>query len=185
MSDHDKPENVSEISAESLAVVRGKTALAVLAERERERVTLRDQVTGFHRLLAQPILDTPRVPPPDRVNLRLRLIAVEFEELLGACGYVDSERLMRAVMRDIIEYGGIGTYVDLIGVADALADIDFVVEGTRLEFGINGEPIAAEVSRSNNAKVGGVKSAGGKVQKPEGWTPPDIAGELLKQGWKP
>ena len=24
-----------------------------------------------------------------------------------------------------------------------------------------------------------------RVREPEGWTPPDIKGELVKQGWKP
>lgn len=28
------------------------------------------------------------------------------------------------------------------------------------------------------------KRADGKHMKPEGWTPPDVAGELVKQGWK-
>jgi predicted HAD superfamily Cof-like phosphohydrolase len=30
-----------------------------------------------------------------------------------------------------------------------------------------------------------VKRADGKIMKPEGWKPPDIEGELVKQGWKP
>jgi predicted HAD superfamily Cof-like phosphohydrolase len=147
-------------------------------------VSRRDQVAEFHRLLGQPILDKPQVPPPDRVNLRLRLLTEEVEELLDACGYVGAAMLMRSV-RDELTRFAYDTHVDIIGVADALEDIDFVVEGTRLEFGIDGEPLAAEVSRSNNAKAGGIKSIDGKVQKPEGWTPPDIEGELRKQGWEP
>jgi predicted HAD superfamily Cof-like phosphohydrolase len=75
------------------------------------------------------------------------------------------------------------TLFDLPAFADALADIDYVVEGARLEFGINGSPIADEVHRANMAKLGGPKRADGKHMKPEGWTPPDVAGELVKQGW--
>ena len=63
-------------------------------------------------------------------------------------------------------------------------DLDYVVEGTRLEFEIDGGPIAVEVHRSNMAKVGGPVREDGKRLKPPGWTPPDIAGELRKQGWK-
>ena len=59
-----------------------------------------------------------------------------------------------------------------------------VVEGCRVEMGINGAPIAAEVHRANMAKVGGPISPQGKRLKPPGWTPPDIEGELRKQGWR-
>lgn len=78
--------------------------------------------------------------------------------------------------------------VDLVEFADALADLDYVIEGTRLEFGINGAPIAAEVHRSNLSKLGPngpMLREDGKILKPPGWTPPDIAGELRKQGWQP
>jgi hypothetical protein len=50
---------------------------------------------------------------------------------------------------------------------------------------IDGAPIAAEVHRANMAKVGGPKSPTGKQLKPPGWTPPDIFGELKRQGWEP
>jgi predicted HAD superfamily Cof-like phosphohydrolase len=63
-----------------------------------------------------------------------------------------------------------------------MADLDYVVEGTRLEFGIDGEPIAAEVHRANMAKTEGPVAPDGKRLKPPGWTPPDIAGVLRKQG---
>lgn len=47
--------------------------------------------------------------------------------------------------------------------------------------GIDVRPLFAEVQRSNLAKAGG-KVIDGKLRKPEGWTPPDIRGELIKQG---
>ena len=67
--------------------------------------------------------------------------------------------------------------------ADALADLDYVIEGTRLEFGIDGWPIAQAVHKSNMAKVGSKVREDGKILKGPDWTPPDIAGELRKQGW--
>ena len=66
---------------------------------------------------------------------------------------------------------------------DATHDLDYVVEGTRLECGVDGAPIAAEVHRANMAKAHGPMREDGKRLKPEGWTPPDIEGELVKQGW--
>jgi hypothetical protein len=74
--------------------------------------------------------------------------------------------------------------VDMVELADGFADLDYVVEGARLEFGIHGQEIADEVQRANMAKVGGPIREDGKRLKPAGWKPPDIAGVLRAQGWK-
>jgi predicted HAD superfamily Cof-like phosphohydrolase len=37
------------------------------------------------------------------------------------------------------------------------------------------------VHESNMAKVGGGKDSGGKVSKPEGWSPPNVKDEILRQ----
>jgi predicted HAD superfamily Cof-like phosphohydrolase len=146
-------------------------------------VKIRDQVTEFHRAFGVPVHETPRVPSDDRVRLRLRLIAEEFCELLDAAGLDDytcgavRNLLMNRLATPMAKSA------DIVAVADAFTDIDYVVEGSRLEFGIDGEPIAAEVHRSNLAKVGATIREDGKILKPPTWTPPDIAGELRKQGW--
>ena len=74
-------------------------------------------------------------------------------------------------------------------LADALGDLDYVIEGFRLVCGINGEPIADEIQRSNLAKLDAdgkpIRRYDGKLLKPPGWTPPDIERELLAQGWQP
>ena len=64
---------------------------------------------------------------------------------------------------------------------DGLGDLEYVTTGTRVECGIDGEPIAAEIHRSNMQKVPNGTSEPGK---PPGWKPPDIEGEMKKQGWK-
>jgi predicted HAD superfamily Cof-like phosphohydrolase len=148
--------------------------------------TIREQVTEFHRAFHQPVLDWPQAPPDERVRLRLRLVLEEAFELLEACvatARLRSVGLLREKVFELIE--DVEVKVGLVALADALADLDYVSEGTRLEFGIDGAPIAAEVHRSNMAKVwpdGTVqKNEGGKVLKPPDWTPPDIYNELLKQ----
>jgi predicted HAD superfamily Cof-like phosphohydrolase len=76
--------------------------------------------------------------------------------------------------------------VDMVEFADACGDIDYVVEGARLAFGINGKPIADEVQRTNMAKFGPgswVRESDGKQMKPEGWQAPDIKKLLEDQGW--
>jgi predicted HAD superfamily Cof-like phosphohydrolase len=79
-------------------------------------------------------------------------------------------------------------YERLAKIADDLGDIDYVVEGTRLEFGIDGASVAAEIHRANMSKRwddGRFHSENGKVVKSPFWTPPDIDAVLLRQGWNP
>jgi predicted HAD superfamily Cof-like phosphohydrolase len=159
--------------------------------------TIRDQVSEFHKVFGQPVLDKPQVPDSERVQLRLKLISEEFLELLEACSththYTRHDAIVHqrheiARAKEIVS-GIIGRVhqqdVDLVEFVDALADLDYVIEGSRLEFGVDGGPVAAEVHRSNIAKAGPGSTVreDGKIQKPPNWTPPDIEGELRKQGW--
>jgi predicted HAD superfamily Cof-like phosphohydrolase len=91
------------------------------------------------------------------VALRLALIDEELTELRAAIG--------------------IG---DVVAVADALADLLYVTYGAAITFGIDVRPIFEEVHRANMAKLGGGTRADGKVLKPHGWQPPDLA-PLLEQ----
>jgi predicted HAD superfamily Cof-like phosphohydrolase len=151
-------------------------------------VPLSVQVREFHTAMGIPTADAPAIPDEARVRLRAALIAEEFFETMEALiekhphSHTDFLTAKDAIRR-VLTHGVVA--VDLPALADGLADLDYVVEGTRLEFGIQGAPIAAEVHRANMAKVGGLKSPTGKQLKPEGWTPPDIEGELRKQGWRP
>ena len=87
-------------------------------------------------------------------------------------GLVDEERheLFSAMMTS-----------NLPAIADACADLIYVVLGTAIAYGIDLRPVWDAVHEANMAKVGGGKRADGKVQKPEGWQAPDVAGILAKQ----
>jgi predicted HAD superfamily Cof-like phosphohydrolase len=68
-------------------------------------------------------------------------------------------------------------------IADAIADSIYVLVGTALEYGIPLDRVWAAVRAANMAKVDPVtglvrKRADGKILKPDGWQPPDIAGVL-------
>jgi predicted HAD superfamily Cof-like phosphohydrolase len=118
------------------------------------------------------------------VKLRAKLVTEEYFEFMDSicdfnlCAVLD--RVRQDIMRNIDD---MDPDVDLVEMVDALADIDYVVEGTRLEFGVKGEPIAAEVHRTNMTKLGGGTDASGKRTKPPGWQPPDIETLLVEQGW--
>ncbi len=74
---------------------------------------------------------------------------------------------------------------DLVGVADALADIAHVVAGTAVTFGIDLDLVLAEVHRSNMTKLGPggrpVKSPAGRVLKGPGYVRPEIESLLSGQ----
>jgi predicted HAD superfamily Cof-like phosphohydrolase len=160
--------------------------------------TLSEQVAEFHAAMGLSGLgpsssEGPKIIADERVKLRASLIAEEFFETMDAMFSIsvpEGRRPLFSNVRDDFMFwlgraGPVNIRVDLVSLADGLADLDYVVEGTRLEFGIDGAPIAAEVHRANMTKVGGPNREDGKRLKPPGWTPPDIEGELRKQGWKP
>jgi len=108
-------------------------------------------VLEFHRRFGVVVGERPGLPDRATVRLRRALIAEELAELDQAIANAD-----------------------VVEVADALADLLYVVYGTAISFGIDVRPVFEEVHRSNMAKVGGTTRADGKVLKPAGWQPPNI-----------
>jgi len=89
-------------------------------------------VAKFHRLFKLPVLDNPTIPSKERVQLRLSLLEEELKEL------------KRAIEDN-----------DLVEVADAFADLQYVLSGAILEFGLGQKfkDIFDEVQRSNMSKT--------------------------------
>ena len=66
-------------------------------------------------------------------------------------------------------------------IADGLVDIVYIVMGIANRYGIDFDACWSAVHSANVAKFPFGKAerdASGKILKPEGWTPPDIAGAL-------
>ncbi|MEM8583252.1 MAG: nucleoside triphosphate pyrophosphohydrolase family protein [Bacteroidota bacterium] len=97
----------------------------------KEPQALRD-VAEFHRTFRLPVLDQPSIPATDRCKLRINLLREELKELEEAI-----------------------TDNDLVEVADALADLQYVLSGAVLEFGLQSRFAALfeEVHRSNMSKT--------------------------------
>lgn len=89
-------------------------------------------VAEFHKTFQHPILDKPSIPNEKRCELRVSLIAEELQEL-----------------RDAIKDK------DLVEIADALCDIQYVLSGAILEFGMQEKfaELFQEVQRSNMSKA--------------------------------
>ena len=144
---------------------------------------LTSDVRWFMQQAGQATPDTPAVPTEDVVRLRVSLIAEEFVELLDALG-CDAEETdnIRYHIMDAIEERD-ETESDFVEIADALADIDYVVRGTAIAFGLPADEIADEVQRSNASKTPFTMAPNGKVKKNESYSKPDIATILRKHGW--
>jgi predicted HAD superfamily Cof-like phosphohydrolase len=89
-------------------------------------------VAEFHKTFKHPILPEPGIPAEDRCKLRVALIAEELKELEVAI-----------IQKDIVE------------IADALSDIQYVLSGAILEFGLGDKfnALFEEVQRSNMSKA--------------------------------
>lgn len=118
---------------------------------------------GFHEIFGLPVLDAPGFPTMERVDLRLKMLDEELTELKSAIGEMN-----------------------LTKVLDALVDLEYVLHGTTLEFGLHCVQREAyqEVHRANMRKLDPnghpILREDGKVVKPEGWQPPDLESLLLR-----
>jgi len=91
-----------------------------------------NSVAEFHRTFQHPVLREPAIPPEERCNLRLSLLAEELKEL------------EEAVKEKNIK-----------NIADALCDLQYVLSGAVLEFGLGDKfkDLFDEVQRSNMSKA--------------------------------
>ena len=89
-------------------------------------------VGEFHKTFGAPILNTPEIPSSDRCELRVSLLQEELNEL-----------------KDAIQNN------DLTEIADALSDLQYVLSGAILEFGLGDKfnTLFDEVHRSNMSKA--------------------------------
>lgn len=90
------------------------------------------QVAEFHRTFRHPIVEQPSIPSAARSELRVSLIAEELDEL-------------RQAIADN----------NIVEIADALCDIQYVLSGAILEFGLGNKfkALFDEVQRSNMSKA--------------------------------
>ena len=90
------------------------------------------QVAEFHQTFKHPIVAEPAIPAKERCQLRVDLIAEELKELQEA---VDDN--------------------NMVEIADALCDLQYVLAGAVLEFGLGHKfkTLFDEVHRSNMSKA--------------------------------
>jgi len=91
-----------------------------------------NHVAEFHKIFQHPVLERPQIPSEQRCRLRVNLIAEELDELEDA-------------IKD----------TDMVEIADALCDIQYVLAGAIHEFGLGTKfsELFDEVQRSNMSKA--------------------------------
>lgn len=97
-----------------------------------EKIDALNQVAEFHKTFNAPILDNPQIPSKERCELRINLLQEELNELKDAIA--DN---------------------DIVEIADALCDLQYVLSGAVLEFGLGEKFVELfnEVQRSNMSKA--------------------------------
>lgn len=114
-----------------------------------------DRVRQFMVAMGQGAPDKPTMAPEEVAQLRFRLIDEELTEF------------HEAQQND-----------DIIGIADAIADLLYVVYGAAIAYGIDADACFAEVHRSNMSKLGEdgkpIYREDGKVMKGPSYSPPNL-----------
>lgn len=123
-------------------------------------MSIQDLVREFHQAYDVTIQHEPKLPDTyEEELLRRDLLEEEFDEFKEA-----------------------QSLEDLVGIADALADMAYIIYGTALVYGINLDAVVREVHRSNMTKLGAdgqpIRRSDGKVLKGPLYSPPNIEGVL-------
>lgn len=121
--------------------------------------TTLEQVQEFHETYGLPVLNSPNISDEKTNALRVNLLAEELDEL-----------------KEALQQG------DMVETLDALIDLQYVLDGAFLSFGLHGlkEQAFNEVHRSNMSKLGEDgkpirRESDGKVLKGPNYFKPDIA----------
>ncbi|MCB1529814.1 MAG: nucleoside triphosphate pyrophosphohydrolase family protein [Rhodospirillales bacterium] len=120
--------------------------------------TTLEQVRIFHETYGLPVKASPDISDSKTNDLRINLLAEELEELKEALA------------------GG-----DIVETLDALVDLQYVLDGAFLSFGLQDlkAPAFEEVQRSNMSKLGKdgkpvVRESDGKILKGPDYFKPDL-----------
>ncbi len=128
------------------------------------------QVLEFHKNAGQLINKVPSVIDAQTAVLRVRLLLEEVLEFAEASGVeiltLHGENLdTESISNNELTFSQTGR-PDLVAIADALGDINYVSEGAAVSYGIDLEPVTEAIHQNNMLKlINCVKDENGKVVK--------------------
>lgn len=155
-------------------------------------ITNLQRVKQFMRVFKQQYSETPTDQvSPAVIRLRLKLALEELEELFFAVLDNTSAKIVNNDFKRINAFIDMvpdsGFDIDLVEVADALTDIEYINNGTAAVFGIPLDETFHEVHRSNMSKLDAngqpLFREDGKVIKSDLYSPPDLTVVLAQHGY--
>lgn len=153
-------------------------------------MTTEHRTIEFHQAFGHPVRSNPTTLSREEATLALALIEEEFWELAEALFpaakdiYLASHDTHLTLTEEI---GGLFAHAynyepDLIESADAVADLDVVINGFGIRSGFDMQALSREVFSSNMSKLGAdgkpIYHPSGKIAKGPSFREPDIAGAL-------
>lgn len=154
-------------------------------------MSVQAKVRAFHEAFDLVVRDEPQAAgiEADEVKLRAKLIIEEVAELLAALVGRENATALAAVFEaefDLFARDALRAGVDVAAVARESADVLNVVYGTALHYGFDLDRAFDEVHDSCMRKVGPDgqvrRRDDGKVLKPDGWQPPNVARAIGVEG---
>lgn len=151
-----------------------------------------DLVRQFHETFKHPVAKALTPGDAKLRRLRVALLAEELAEFAQAAGVSIRVEVSPFIVTKKLESTGYGREVhitpealclatenvDLVEMADALGDIDYVCQGANLVFGIPSGLVLANIHESNMGKLGAdgepIFDPMGKIVKGPNYTPPNI-----------
>ncbi len=127
-----------------------------------------DRIRDFHAGAGSPFPPTPIVPATSMLTLRKTLIDEEYAEVTA-----EYNQLINAQLA--------GDDTEISDLVHELADLLYVTYGAILACGVDADAVFAEVHRANMQKLDGPRRADGKLLKPPGWQPADVAKVIAEQ----
>ncbi len=119
-----------------------------------------ESIEKFHRAFGAPVASEPCIPSEERLKLRCTLILEECLEFIEAAGFEVCVDNLTETLADGYtiqqRFNRRPASPNMIGMCDALKDIQVVTLGTEVEMGIQkvSEPMFNEVMASNMSKLG-------------------------------
>jgi len=162
--------------------------------KERKNMSHLESQADFHRAVGQPVQKRPTLPEKTLESIETRSALMQVELSIRKAQQALQADQGRRPLRIALLLEEVGVLLEaerrdnLHGIADALADIEVIADGTALEYGIPLDDIRAEVHRANMSKLGPdgpIFREDGKVLKGPDYLPPDISGILRANGYNP
>lgn len=129
-----------------------------------------EQVKEFHKKFDLIINDKPSEVDGDTLKLRCKLLLSETLEFIVAAGFMPSDFDYTDPNDPKFTLITTGQEPNLVKMVDALGDIQYVNDGAAVSLGVDLEPIANEIQRSNMTKLWSTQDIAAILDSRNDWT---------------